>query len=130
MPNSELRFPVGFGLAYYLIGAVLLDFNAHKLHELASRDVQEVVEGEDKLPYANKMRLHRRTLLYWRTLRRYLFLHSWSLAVAATLLWIFSKSEQSVILFLSYVVSYTGKFCRIPEGLGANVEVGLLWYQV
>lgn len=109
-PDSELRFPIGFGLAYYLIGAVLLDFNAHKLHERASQDVQEIVEGDDKLSYAIKMRLHRRTLLYWRTLRRYVFLHTWSLVVAATLLWLFSETQESVILFLSYVLSYTGKF--------------------
>jgi hypothetical protein len=89
---------------------VLLDFNSHKLHELASRDVQEIVEGEEKLSDAVKKKIHRRTLLYWRTLRRYLFLHSWSLVVATTLLWLFSNSQESVILFLSYVISYTGKF--------------------
>jgi hypothetical protein len=109
-PDSELRFPIGFGLAYYLIGAVLLDFNAHKLHERASRDVQEIIEGDDKLSYAIKKRSHRRTLLYWRTLRRYVFLHTWSLVFAATLLWLFSETHESVILFLSYVLSYTGKF--------------------
>lgn len=109
-PDSELRFPIGFGLAYYLIGAVLLDFNAHKLHELSSRDVQEIVEGDDKLSDAIQKNKHRRTLLYWRTLRRYVFLHSWSLVVATTLLWMFSKSQESVILFLIYVASYTGKF--------------------
>src|SRR5277367_6782724 len=109
-PDSDLRFPIGFGLAYYLIGAVLLDFNSHKLHELASRDVQEIVEGDDNLSDAIKKKTHRRTLLYWRTLCRYLFLHTWSLVLATTLLWLFSKSQESVILFLSYVLSYTGKF--------------------
>lgn len=108
-PNSELRFPVGFGLAYYLIGALLLDFNAHKLHERAAQEEQEIVEGEDKLPYAVKKRLQRRSRLYWSTLRRYVFLHTWSLVAASILLWLFSKSEESVILFLIYALSYTGK---------------------
>lgn len=30
--KDSTRIPVGFGLAYYLIGAVLLDINGQKLH--------------------------------------------------------------------------------------------------
>jgi hypothetical protein len=119
--------PVGFGLAYYLIGAVLLDFNAHKLHELASQVSEEIVLSEDDISGAMRTKSHARKSLYWRTLRRYLLWHVWALAVTTTLLWLFSSSmiqststtshpgptSDSSIVFLSYVGAYTG----------------LLWYQ-
>jgi hypothetical protein len=130
-PDTELRFPVGFGLAYYLIGAVLLDFNAHKLNELASRDMDGIVESDDKLSDSIKEKASRRSALYWRTLRRYLFLHIWSLVVSATALWLFSKSHESVILFLSFIAAYTGKsLLGFPPKRKADIDEGLLWYQV
>jgi hypothetical protein len=49
---QNLRMPVGFGLAYYLIGAVLLDFNVHKLHELASQGKEEIVPSDDDISEA------------------------------------------------------------------------------
>jgi hypothetical protein len=110
---SNLRMPVGFGLAYYLIGAVLLDFNAHKLHELASRGREEVVLSDDDISGAVKAKSHARNTLYWRTLWRYLLWHVWGLAVTTTLLWLFSSTREATIIFLCYVGAYTG----------------LLWYQ-
>ncbi|KAL3424691.1 hypothetical protein PVAG01_03972 [Phlyctema vagabunda] len=47
---------------------------------------------------------------------RYLLFHIWSLAITATLLWLFTSSatnSEGVLVFLSYVVAYTG----------------VLWYQ-
>ncbi|KAL5344247.1 hypothetical protein ACLOAV_010817 [Pseudogymnoascus australis] len=35
--DTEFRYAIGFGIAYYLIGAVLLDYNAQKLNELAAK---------------------------------------------------------------------------------------------
>jgi hypothetical protein len=111
--SISLRKPVGFGLAYYLIGAVLLDFNAHKLHELAAQGKEEIVPSDDDISGAVMTKAHARKSLYWRTLWRYLALHIWGLAVTTTLLWVFSSEEQATLIFLSYVGAYTG----------------LLWYQ-
>jgi hypothetical protein len=35
--NPEYSYAIGFGLTYYLIGAVLLDYNAQKLHGLSAK---------------------------------------------------------------------------------------------
>jgi hypothetical protein len=111
--ESNLRMPIGFGLAYYLIGAVLLDFNAHKLHGLASQEREGIVSIDDDIPSAVRAKSQTRKTLYWKTLYKYLLWHVWGLAVTATLLWLFSGTKQATIVFLSYVGAYTG----------------LLWYQ-
>jgi len=128
--NQNLAFPVGFGLAYYLVGAVLLDFNAHKMHELAAKTTEVVIPLDADIAHAAKLKSDNRRALYWKTLARYLMLHVWGLATS-TLMWVFasvpagffSPAEgdppppppyQNTTLYLSYVVAYTG----------------LLWYQV
>jgi hypothetical protein len=111
--DPNLRMPVGFGLAYYLIGAVLLDFNAHKLHELAGQGKEEIVLSEDDIAGAVRAKSQIRKSLYWTTLCKYLLWHVWGLAVTATLLWVFSGTEEATEVFLGYVGAYTG----------------LLWYQ-
>lgn len=112
--NAEFSFSVGFGLAYYLIGAVLLDYNSSKLNELAAKTTQEIVQSDDDLPHAIKAQRAAASGLYWKTLRRYIFLLTWSLAVTSTLVLVFSDSKEAIILYFGFVVAYTG----------------LLWYQV
>ena len=107
--SISLRIPVGFGLAYYLIGAVLLDFNATKLHELAGTGDQEIVSSDADIANAMKVKLQNRKLLYWKTLSRYLLWHIWGLAVTSILIWLFAKKKEESIYFLSYVGAYTGK---------------------
>ena len=119
--------PVGFGLAYYLVGAVLLDLNAYKLHALAAQDKEKVVPSEDDISAALRAKFQARKTLYWKTLRKYLLWHVWGVAMMTTVIWLFAskpiptaswdlhpppKSEPTLV-FLSYVVAYTG----------------LLWYQ-
>ncbi|KAK0103063.1 hypothetical protein ONS96_005674 [Cadophora gregata f. sp. sojae] len=113
--NVSLTMPVGFGLAYYLVGAVLLDFNANKLHELASRTTEEIIPTDGDLAQALKQKSDNRRKVYWKTLARFLMLHVWGLAVTSILLWLFAstKDSEGTIIFLSYVLAYTG----------------LLWYQ-
>jgi hypothetical protein len=126
--DVNLTMPVGFGLAYYLVGAVLLDFNGYKLHELASKDVEKIVPTDDDIVHAVKARADNRRKLYWGTLTRYLTWHVWGLAVTSMLLWLFSSSQRpqvgttelpklplygGTLIFMSYVTAYTG----------------LLWYQ-
>lgn len=134
--NKNLAYPVGFGLAYYLVGAVLLDFNAHKMHELAARTKEVVIPTDADIAHAAKVKSDNRRSLYWKTLSRYLMLHVWGVAITATLLWVFASIPepikfsdpqpgdpdyippappfQDTLIYLSYVAAYTG----------------LLWYQV
>jgi len=106
--SISLRIPVGFGLAYYLIGAVLLDFNAAKLHERAGTADEDIVPSDSDIPKAEKIRLENRKTLYWKTLCRYLLWHIWGLALTTVLIWIFAKRSQEAIIFLCYVGAYTG----------------------
>jgi hypothetical protein len=114
--DKTLRMPVGFGLAYYLIGAVLLDFNAHRLFELASKSNEIVVPTDCDIHKAALMKSHNRKIVYWKTLGKYLLWLVWGLAAMATLVWVFASKDniKPIIIFLSYVLAYTG----------------LLWYQV
>lgn len=112
--SGKFRFAVGFGLAYYLIGAVLLDYNASALNELAAKTTQEIVRSNDDLPHAIKAQRDSAKALYWKTLRRYIFLLTWSLAITTTLVLFFSDSKEAIVLYFGFVVAYSG----------------LLWYQV
>jgi hypothetical protein len=106
--SISLRVPVGFGLAYYLIGAVLLDFNATKLHERAGTGDEEVVPSDADIAKAEKIKLENRKTLYWSTLCRYLLWHIWGLAITTILIWVFAKKREEAIIFLCYVGAYTG----------------------
>lgn len=100
--------PVGFALAYYLIGAVLLDFNATKLHKMTAKGQNMLIGDISSIPEAVRREVRARRYLYWTMLGRYLLFHVWSLAVASTLLWVFDGSQDSTTLFIAYVVAYTG----------------------
>ncbi|KUJ20420.1 glycosyltransferase family 4 protein [Mollisia scopiformis] len=111
--NTRYRMPVGFALAYYLIGAVLLDFNAAKLHTMTAKGQNMLIGDVVSISEAVKREVRARRYLYWTMLGRYLLFHVWSMAVASTLLWVFDSTRDSTLLFLAYVAAYTG----------------LLWYQ-
>ncbi|RKF78556.1 putative glycosyl group 1 family protein [Golovinomyces cichoracearum] len=111
--NSQHKIPVGFALAYYLIGAVFLDFNATKLHVMTTKSQNMLIGDLKSLPKAVKREVKARRILYWKVLGRYSLFHVWSLVISSCLLWIFQSTEDSTILFMAYVGAYTG----------------LLWYQ-
>ncbi|KAH9222558.1 glycosyltransferase family 4 protein [Leptodontidium sp. 2 PMI_412] len=111
--DKRHRLPVGYALAYYLIGAVLLDLNAAKLHKMTAKGQNMQIGDISTIREAVKREVRARRYLYWTMLGRYLLFHVWSLAVASTLLWAFDGTRESTLLFLAYVVAYTG----------------LLWYQ-
>ena len=112
--DKHHRLPVGYALAYYLIGAVLLDLNAAQLHKMTAKGQNMQIGDVSTIPEAVKRELQARRYIYWTMLGRYLLFHVWSLAVASTLLWAFDGTRESTLLFLAYVIAYTG----------------LLWYQV
>src|SRR6266487_5646130 len=101
--NVDLIKPVGFGLAYYLIGAVLLDFNAHKLHQLAAKNEEDIVSSDEGIAHAIKIKAQKRRRLYWRTLCRYVMFHVWGLALTSTLLWLFTSAATKKDAVLVYV---------------------------
>ncbi|KAI9650098.1 hypothetical protein NHQ30_000111 [Ciborinia camelliae] len=106
--NTKYRMPVGFALAYYLIGAVLLDINAAKLHTMTAQSQNMLIGDVSSIPDAVNAGIKARKHLYWRMLGRYSLFHVWSLAAASTLLWVFDSTEASTLLFVAYVGAYTG----------------------
>lgn len=102
--------PVGFALAYYLIGAVLLDLNAAKLHTMTAESQNMLIGDVSSIPDAVNAGVKARKHLYWSMLGRYSLFHVWSLAVASSLLWVFDSTQASTLLFIAYVGAYTGKY--------------------
>ncbi|EPQ63420.1 Bgt-5071 [Blumeria graminis f. sp. tritici] len=105
--NIQYRMPVGFALAYYLIGAVLLDFNSTKLHSMSSMCHSMLISDVSSVSKAVGSEIKARRLLYWNMLGRYCLFHVWSLAISCSFLWIFNSTKGSTIIFLFYVGAYT-----------------------
>ncbi|KAH8723254.1 hypothetical protein GQ44DRAFT_657163 [Phaeosphaeriaceae sp. PMI808] len=106
--NTALRLSVGFGLAYYLIGAVLLDYKAQHLHTLSEQMSPVSIEDipQIKTAKANDQKFRRH--LYLSTLYRFTIVHVWALALCAALIFIFNGTDTGLIMFLAYVGSYSG----------------------
>ncbi|KAK4869928.1 hypothetical protein LT330_005652 [Penicillium expansum] len=111
--NDANRMAVGFALAYYLIGAVLIDTKAQELHDALGRNAPFSVRSAKDIRLAQKKEVQLRRKVYWRVLFRFLLWHVWSLALATALIWTFQSSIEGMIVFFSYVLAYTG----------------LIWYQ-
>jgi hypothetical protein len=106
--NSTLRLSVGLGLAYYLIGAVLLDYKAQHLHTLSEQMSPVSIEDISQIKKAKANDQKFRRHLYFNTLCRFLGVHVWALALCTALIWIFNGSSTGLIMFLAYVGSYSG----------------------
>lgn len=111
--TDENRMAVGFALAYYLIGAVLIDTKAQELHEAIGGKAPEAISESKHIRPSQKGDIQFRRKVYWRTLFKFLLWHVWSLALSTALLWAFQSSVEAMIIFFAYVLSYTG----------------LIWYQ-
>ncbi|GKZ26017.1 hypothetical protein AbraIFM66951_006769 [Aspergillus brasiliensis] len=111
--TSSQRMAVGFGLAYYLIGAVLIDTKAQELHDLIGKQTTLAVHKAKDIRLAQKRDVKYKRMVYWRTLFKYLGWQVWSLALATALIWTFQDTMEAMIIFCAYVLAYTG----------------LLWYQ-
>ncbi|KAJ5124428.1 uncharacterized protein N7515_008253 [Penicillium bovifimosum] len=111
--NDANRMAVGFALAYYLIGAVLIDTKAQELHEALGSQAPISVTTAKEIRIAQKKEVQLRRKVYWRVLGRFLLWHVWSLALATALIWTFQSSVEGMAVFFSYVLAYTG----------------LIWYQ-
>lgn len=111
--NNDLRIAIGFSLAYYLIGAVLIDVKAQELHGAVDVSEPQGVRNSAELREQQKQHVRLRRKMYRRTLFRFLSWHCWALAFTAGITYMLQGALQATIMFLAYVGAYTG----------------LLWYQ-
>ncbi|OJJ00149.1 hypothetical protein ASPVEDRAFT_70410 [Aspergillus versicolor CBS 583.65] len=111
--TSAYRMAVGFALAYYLIGAVLIDTKAQELHSLVGSHKPQALKTAKDIRDSQKRDVRFKRRVYWKTLGKFLMWHSWGLAFSAALVWTFQSRLEAMIMFLAYVGAYTG----------------LLWYQ-
>ncbi|KAF2115114.1 hypothetical protein BDV96DRAFT_600247 [Lophiotrema nucula] len=106
--NKTFRLSVGFGLAYYLVGAVLLDYKAQHLHTLSEQSSPVSIESIPQIRRAKANDQKFRRHLYWNTLCHFIGVHVWALSLSAALVWIFNGSSSAMIMFLAYVGAYSG----------------------
>ena len=107
--QRSLSIAVGFGLAYYLIGAVLLDYKAQHLHQVSQESTPITIQSKEYIRAAELHDAKVRRTLYWKTLLRFLGVHVWALSVCASLVWIYDgKDRIAFITFLAYVGAYSG----------------------
>ncbi|KAL8875097.1 MAG: hypothetical protein Q9198_006497, partial [Flavoplaca austrocitrina] len=111
--NNQFRMAIGFSLAYYLIGAVLIDVKAQDLHGAVEYSATDGIRTTKELREHQKRHIRLRRRMYSRTLFRFLTWHCWALALTVTLTWMFQASLGGTVMYLAYVTAYTG----------------LLWYQ-
>ncbi|KAJ5639698.1 Glycosyl transferase family 1 [Penicillium longicatenatum] len=107
------RKAAGFALAYYLIGAILIDTKAQEIHETIGGQRPTAIKTDDDIHASQKRVVRFRRKIYGRTLLRFLLWHVWSLAISTALLWTFEVTVEGMGIFFTYVLSYTG----------------LIWYQ-
>jgi hypothetical protein len=111
--SSEYRLPVGFGLCYYLIGAVSLDAVSQPLWTAANQNTVQAITSLKFLRQATINDARARRALYWKNLVKFFFLHIWGIAITSSLMWTFEATRSAVVMYLAYIGAYTG----------------LLWYQ-
>ncbi|KAI9927826.1 hypothetical protein MW887_002678 [Aspergillus wentii] len=111
--TDPYRMAVGFGLVYYLIGAVLIDTKAQELHSLIGGQKPVAVNTAKDIRLSQKRDVRFKRKVYWKTLFKYFMWLVWSLAFATALIWTFQMFMEAMIMFYAYVLAYTG----------------LLWYQ-
>jgi glycosyltransferase involved in cell wall biosynthesis len=111
--SAQFRLAVGFGLCYYLIGAVSLDAVSQPLWIAANQNTVQPITSLKFLRQAIINDRKARRALYWRHLAKFFFLHIWGATITSALIWVFDGSRDATALYLAYVGAYSG----------------LLWYQ-
>ncbi|KAL5333162.1 hypothetical protein BJX70DRAFT_403870 [Aspergillus crustosus] len=106
--SSEYRLSVGFGLAYYLAGALILDAVSQPLWTSATQRNTEAVSSLDKLREVLSHNSGDRKRLYWTNVTKFFFLHIWGTAVTLALMWAFEASQKATIMYLAYIAAYSG----------------------
>jgi len=133
--SAEFRLAVGFGLCYYLIGAVTLDAVSQPLWSAANKVTMEPISSLDSLQKLTRNDKSVRRRLYWQNLCKFFFFHLWGMASTSAVMWCFGSGKNSTIMYLSYLGAYTGLlwyqynkiYCgtRAAEALSVATVVGL-----
>jgi hypothetical protein len=111
--SMKYRLATGFGLGYYLLGAVILDAVSQPLWTMANKTTSRAIASLESLREAKLDNVRARRSLYWKSFAKFFFLHIWGAAVSLALMWAFEATSDATVMYLAYVGSYTG----------------LLWYQ-
>jgi len=106
--TETFRLSVGFGLMYYLLGAVALDAVSQPLWIAANEKIVQRITSLDSLREATTKDVSARRKLYFSNLAKFFFLHLWGASITATLMWVFDDTPEAMILYLAYVVAYSG----------------------
>ncbi|KAL4804605.1 hypothetical protein BDV18DRAFT_153061 [Aspergillus unguis] len=106
--SSEYRLAVGFGLAYYLAGAVILDAVSQPLWTSVRRRNDEPVSSLDSLRQVISHNSDERQLLFWGNLMKFFLVHVWGTAATLALMWAFEPSQKATIMYLAYIAAYSG----------------------
>ncbi|KAL4937830.1 hypothetical protein BDV06DRAFT_202134 [Aspergillus oleicola] len=106
--SSEYRLSVGFGLGYYLAGALILDAVSQPLWTSVTQKNTEAISSLDSLREVLSHNSGDRKRLYWSNLTRFFFLHIWGTAVTLALMWAFEGSQRATIMYLAYIGAYSG----------------------
>ncbi|KAJ5949879.1 hypothetical protein N7454_001463 [Penicillium verhagenii] len=106
--SSEYRLSVGFGLGYYLTGALFLDAVSQPLWIAVTKRNGSPIGSLDGLRKVLDVNQKDRQALYWGNLTKFFFLHIWGAAISVALMWAFEDKRTSTIMYLAYLGAYSG----------------------
>ncbi|KAL5119598.1 hypothetical protein ACEQ8H_002444 [Pleosporales sp. CAS-2024a] len=102
------RLAIGFGLCYYLIGAVSLDAVSQPLWIAANEKINAPITSLQSLRQATNNDASARRKLYYQNLLKFFFLHLWGASITSAVMWTFDQNMDAMIMYLAYVVAYSG----------------------
>lgn len=106
--SSEFRLAVGFGLGYYLSGAVILDAVSQPLWTSVTQRTTEAISSLSSLRDVLAHNQKDRQSLYWKNLTKFFFLHIWGASITLALMWAFEPRQEATIMYLAYTGAYSG----------------------
>ncbi|KAK2629471.1 hypothetical protein QTJ16_000291 [Diplocarpon rosae] len=106
--GNSIRKSTGLGLVYYLIGSVILDYTSHSIAGLLDQKTPEPISSAKYVRESVVKNARIRQKVYFKTLVKFLSVHTWSMCFCTTLLFILDGTRDGLISFLSYVAAYTG----------------------
>ncbi|KAK0103247.1 hypothetical protein ONS95_005281 [Cadophora gregata] len=106
--SDTVRKATALGLAYYLIGSVILDYKSYTLNGLIEAQNPEPIRSAAHIREAMVKTAKARQKLYFSTFSQFLSVHVWSLALTTTLLFVLDGTKDGLLVFLSLVFAYSG----------------------
>ncbi|KAK3314058.1 glycosyl transferase [Apodospora peruviana] len=106
--SETFRLGVGWGLSYYLMGALMLDIVSQPLWTLANEKSTTPISSLKSLDEVTAEDAFARRKLYWQNLLKFFFLHLWAVSIFTFLMWVFQDNADNSIMFLCYVGAYSG----------------------